>query len=96
MQCNVLILQGMLAKGSVRVQGRSSSRKRSQLACKVAWNEKRLLVVDDKPIGVAPLGDVVMVPPVLAIVCHDHLLTVLIIANCAQLTVLQWAGDPLY
>ena len=34
-----------------------------------------------------------MVSPVLAIICHDHLLTVLIIANCTQLTVLQWGWN---
>ena len=96
-QCNLLIWNLESARGApvkklYMPKAGPRSWKRPQLPCKAAWSAGNSLVVDDKSIGVAPLGDVVMVPPVLAVVCHHHLLAVLIIANCAQLTVLQWAG----
>ena len=82
----------MLVKNLCAFKADPLSWKRLHLAFKVALSIENLLVVHDKSIGVAPLGDVVMVTPVLAIVCHNHLLTVLIVADCAQLTVLQFAG----
>ena len=52
-------------------------------------NIQGLLVVDNNAVGVASIGELVIITPVLAIVGEHTLLAVLVIPNLAQLTVLH-------
>ncbi len=54
--------------------------------CRDTWSS---LVVDDDAVGIAPIGELVIITPVLAIVGEHTLLTVLVVPNLAQLTLLH-------